>query len=153
MEQNQTRNLNDSEKNSQAQKRVKMAEAAIRVPCTPDIFVRKWFEYLTPVHKLTDREIDVASALVDKYIQLKEIVKDDKMLNSLLFSKETKSEICQKLNITPVYFNRIIYRLKQTKIIKDKTLNQLYIPNYTPGKPFRLMIIIDDAATVRKNTE
>lgn len=135
------------------QERVKLAEAAIRVPCTPETFIRKWFEFLTPVHKLTTREIDVAVAFVEEHLRLRKLIQDDKILNQHLFSVATKKAIGEKLNITPVYFRRIMPRLCQAGIIRNKSINPKYIPDYNTGKPFRLMIIIDDAATLRRNTE
>ena len=129
----------------------KFADAALQVPCTPESFVRIWFELLRIRHRLTTREMDVAAALVKKWFILRESTTDDLVLNKTLFSKETKREICADLGITEAHFRTVFQQLKINGIVENGRLNPQYIPKYKKGTPFRLVFIISDAGGIRKD--
>ena len=125
----------------------KIADAALRIPCTSDNFLRIWFDLLRPIHKLTAKETEVAVCLVKNWYRLQTTVKDDKQLNQLLFSPENKASMCQEIGISPQHMRKIMMKLKQRYIIVNNKLNYRFIPQYTEGRPFRLMFILENAET------
>ena len=132
----------------------KLVDAALRVPCTEETFVRRWFEILKPIHKLTAKEMDVAIEFVKTYKVLKERIPDERKLNKVLFSKETKDEICERLGMKPPHLRTVMQQLRRREIILEgNELNHRYVPDYVPGSVFRLMFLFTDATTVRKDTE
>lgn len=132
--------------------REKIADVALRIPCTQESFHKVWFDLLRSIHRLTQKETEVAVCFVKHWNKLKDTVKDDKQLNQLLFSPQEKAEICKELDITPQHMRKIMVKLKQRHIVVNGKLNYRYIPKYKPGTPFRLMFIIDDTFTVNAET-
>ena len=122
----------------------KFVDAALRVPCTPDTFVRTWFDLLKVRHNLTEREMDVAAKFVIYYDKLLQRVQDEDILNRHLFSKEMKNRIREECGLAPPRFRTILQHLRENGIISNDKLNPQYIPKYTPGVPFRLLFLIDD---------
>ena len=131
---------------SQEPAKQKIVDACLRVPCTQRNFIRAWMKFLRPIHKLTDKETDVAAQFVEQWMKLSTEVKDEAHLNKLLFSKEIKDQICDNLGLKQPYFRTILQRLRRNGIIEGNKLSKMYIPSYVPGKKFRLMVIFDDAA-------
>lgn len=131
----------------------KIADAALKIPCTNENFLRVWFDLLKPVHKLTQREIDVAIAFVKRWYELRDTVRDDKQLNRLLLSAQEKKEIMASLGLSKSHMHLIMTKLKQRRIVVDGKLNYRYIPNYQPGIPFRLMFILENAETTRTDNK
>lgn len=125
----------------------KIADAALKIPCTKESFLKVWFDLLHPVHKLTQKETEVAISFVKHWYKLQSTVKDDKQLNQLLFSPQEKAAICEELGLSPQHMRKIMVKLRQRHIVVNDKLNYRYIPHYTEGSPFRLMFIIDDAKT------
>lgn len=132
---------------------IKIADAALRIPCTEDTFLKVFFDLLRPIHKLTPKEIEVAVCFVKHWYKLSNTVKDDKQLNQLLFSPQEKALICEELGLTPQHLRKILVKFRQRMIIVNGKLNYRYIRHYTEGKPFRLMFIIDNAETTRANNQ
>ena len=130
---------------------VKIADTALRIPCTKETFIRTWFNLLRPVHKLTQKEMEVAVCFVQHWYKLRNTVTDDKQLNQLLFSAQEKAEICNELGLSPQHMRKIMVKLRQHMIIVNGKLNYRYIPAYKEGTPYRLMFIIDDAEATRTN--
>lgn len=131
----------------------KIINAALRVPCKPENFIRVWFEFLKPVHKLTDKEADVAAQFVIHYMELSKDISDEEHINAILFSKKTKNQICQTLGLKQPYFRTILQNLRRNKVIVNGKLEKKYVPSYVPGQKFRLMFIFDDAALSGTNNQ
>lgn len=125
----------------------KIADTALRIPCTKESFLKVWFDFLRPVHRLTQKETDVAICFVKHWYKLRDTVKDDRQLNQLLFSPQEKAAICEELGLSPQHMRKIMVKLRQRHIVVNDTLNYSYIPKYTEGSPFRLMFIFEDAKT------
>ena len=135
------------------QQPVKIADAALKVPCTKERFLEVWFDLLRPIHKLTAKETEVAACLVRNWFKLRRTVKDDEQLNQLLFSAPYKAEMCKEVGISSQHMRKIMIKLKQRHVIEGKKLNYRYIPMSTDGKPFRLMFIIENAEVSGTNTQ
>jgi len=101
----------------------------ISVPTTLDKFFRYWVEFLRPLHHLTDREIDVATAFLKKRYELSKVILDPIKLDKYLMNEETKAEIRDECGISPAHFQVIMGKLRKSEIIKDGNINPKFIPN------------------------
>jgi hypothetical protein len=101
----------------------------ISVPTTLDKFFRYWVEFLRPLHHLTDREIDVATAFLKKRHELSKVILDPIKLDKYLMNEETKAEIRDECGISPAHFQVIMGKLRKSEIIKDGNINPKFIPN------------------------
>lgn len=129
----------------------KIADTALRIPCSKERFLYRFFDLLRPVHQLTQKEMEVAVCFVEHWYKLQATVKDDKQLNQLLFSVQEKTQICQELGLSAQHMRKIMMKLKQRNIIINGKLNYRFIPHHEEGSPYRIMFIIDDAETTGAN--
>ena len=101
------------------------------VVCPKKQFLRVWMEFMLPYHKLAPREMEVAAAFIEKYLDLCEQVPNDVAFrNKCLMSVETQKEICAtcnlKLNQLQLYRNKF----KKSKfLIEGNQINPKLIPN------------------------
>ena len=51
-------------------------------------FFRYWFEILKPFHHLTNRAMDVATAMIRKRHELSKVISDNQILDKILFSTD-----------------------------------------------------------------
>lgn len=117
----------------------------VRVPTSLDgKFFRYWFEFLEPLHKLTQREIDVISAFVKQRYLLSKVIKDQDILDKVTMSEDTREKVRQECNLSVAYFQAIIGKLRKTKIIIDNKINPRFIPCITEDiDSFQLLINFD----------
>ncbi len=117
----------------------------IRIPCSiENNFFRYWFKFLTPYHKLTDREIDVITAFVKQRYYLSKVVKDDDILDKVIMSDDIKKKIIEECNITYQHFKVILGKLRKNNIIIDGKINKKFIPNISENPDnFQLLLLFD----------
>ena len=108
---------------------MKKPDSVVMVPGNIDSFFRKWFEFLEPFHKLTAREMDVATAFVKQRYKLSKVVKDPDILDKVLMSEDTKRAVREECNITLPHFQVIMGKLRKNQIIVGGKLNPRFIPN------------------------
>lgn len=102
----------------------------IRIPSSlEDSFFIYWFEFLKPFHKLQSREIEVAAKFLKARYELSKVIKDDDILDEILFSDNTKRKIKEECNLTKAHFQQVIRSFRNKKIIVDGTINKKFIPN------------------------
>lgn len=94
-------------------------------------FFKYWFEFLRPFHKLTDREIDVIASFVKLRYNLSKVIKDQKILDSVTMSEDTKRKVREECNITQAHFQVIMTKLKKSKVIENGSINPKFIPRLT----------------------
>ena len=107
----------------------KKAGNVIRIPTSLDKVFRYWFEFLSPFHGLTEREIDVATALIKHRYRLSQVIKDNEILDRNVMSEDTRRIIREECGLSLAHFQVIIGKLKKNKIIVDGKLNKRFIPN------------------------
>lgn len=114
----------------------------IRVPTSINgKFFRYWFEFLKPFHNLTDREMQVAAALVKKRYDLTKVIKDDMILDRVVMSEDTKKAIREECGISLAHFQVIMGKLRKSKILLENRINPRFIPNLVEEKgTFRLLL-------------
>lgn len=108
-------------------------------------FFRYWLEFLAPFHRLTAREMDVATSFIKQRYILSEAIKDEDILDRVTMSEDTKHKVMQECNITPSHFQVIMGKLRKAKIIVDGKINPKFIPkNISKGdKSFQLLLYFD----------
>lgn len=112
-------------------------------PTEKEFFLR-WLEFLTPLHKLTAKEIDLAAEFLIKRHEISKTVSNEDQVQDLLFSTEEKDKIRKKFNMTRTYFYTIITKLKRHKFIVNGRLNPKFIPKFSGPKMCQLLIVFDN---------
>lgn len=117
----------------------------IRIPCTLDgKFFRHWFEFLSPYHNLTKREIDVAVAILQHRFKLSKVITDQELLDKILMNEDTKRTIREELGLSLAHFQIILTKLKKVNVIVDNKVNPKFIPKIREGeKYFQLLLLFD----------
>lgn len=117
----------------------------IRIPTSLNSkFFRYWFEFLQPFHKLTEREIDVITSLVKQRYELSKVIKDDKILDRVTMSEDTKRKVREECNMTLPHFQVIMGKLRKSKVIIDNKINPRFIPNIREDSgTFQLLLLFE----------
>lgn len=120
-------------------------KSIVRVPTSLDTtFFRYWFEFLRPLHKLTDREIDVITCFIKHRFILSKVIHDEELLDKVVMSEDTKKKIIEECRLKPSHFQVIMGKLRQNKLIKDGKLNHKYIPSVSKDADgFKLLLYFD----------
>lgn len=114
----------------------------ISIPTSFDNFFKYWFNFLKPFHKMTDREIDVISALLRKRYALSKVVQDRVLLEKITLSDDTKREVREECGLSPAHFQLILSKLKKKGAISDSGINPKFIPKLTDkGDHFQLLLL------------
>lgn len=92
-------------------------------------FFKQWLVFLLPYHNLTDREMDVAAAFLQKRFELAKVISDNNILNSVLMNEDTKRAIRESCEIKLPHFQVIMSKLRKAKVVIDNRLNPKFIPN------------------------
>ena len=83
----------------------KGVDNVVRIPCKLDYsFFKMWFMFLQPFHRLTEREMEVATSFVKQRYELSKVVSDNNILDRLVMSEDTKRKVREECNITLPHF-------------------------------------------------
>ncbi len=116
----------------------------VRVVSSKSKFFRYWFEFLAPFHKLPPRERDVIASFLKHRFELSKVIRDEELLDEVLFSTEVKRKVREDCGITAQHFQVIMSKLKKENLIEDNKINKKYIPNMgEEAKDFRLIFHFD----------
>lgn len=121
------------------------ANNVIRIPTSlKGTFFRRWFEFLRPYHKLTDREIDVITSFVKYRYELSKVIKDQNILDKVTMSEDTKRKVREECNITLPHFQVIMGKLRKNQVIIDGKINPRFIPNIDEETgTFQLLLLFE----------
>lgn len=124
------------------------ANNVIRIPTSlKSNFFKYWFQFLEPFHNLTPREIEVIASFTKHRYELSKAIKDSSALDvdKILMSEDTKRKVREECNITPAYFQVIMGKLRQSKVIIDGKINPKFIPNITEDDngAFQLLLLFE----------
>lgn len=112
--------------------------------CSEESFYRLWMTFLTPFHKLTPRERDVAARIISQYFKLKDKVEDPEVLHDILWSHKCRNDMRESLKMSPAHFQMVLAKLRENGVLeKDDKLNPKYIPHKTSEKIFNLSVVFD----------
>jgi hypothetical protein len=103
-----------------------------------------WLTFTYPLHNLSATEIRALSALLLKRYVLSEAITNEKYINKLLFSPETKVELAEVLGINIARIHNLYSQLRKKNIILDGRLNPKFIPNISQNaKSFKIIFNFD----------
>lgn len=121
------------------------ANNVVMVPAKIDgRFFDYWFEFLKPFHGLSKKEITIISAFVKRRYELSKVIKDDNILDSVVFNSESKIAIAKECNIKYSHLKVILSQLRKNGIIVNDKINRKFIPNIREGEDsFQLLIYFD----------
>lgn len=115
----------------------------IKIPTSINDFYKYWMIFLKPFHNLTNKEMDVAAKILQYRQHLSKVIKDDKVLNDVLLSRENRKKIREELNITPAHLQVILSTLKGVGFLNDGKVNPRFIPRINNNKQFNLLMSFD----------
>lgn len=123
----------------------KQVDSIVRIPCKVDgKFFRYWFEFLTPFHNLTEREMDVITSFVKQRYELSKVIKDNEILDKVTMSEDTKKKVREECDISLPHFQVIMGKLRKNKAIIDGKINPRYIPSVDEENgSFKMMLLFD----------
>lgn len=123
----------------------KQVDSIVRIPCKVDgKFFRYWFEFLTPFHNLTEREMDVITSFVKQRYELSKVIKDNEILDKVTMSEDTKKKVREECDISLPHFQVIMGKLRKNKVIIDGKINPRYIPSVDEeNSSFKMMLLFD----------
>ena len=96
-------------------------------------FFKYWLEFLRPIHKLTNREIEVVELFLKNRYKLSKVVSDEELLDKIAMGEDVKKEIRETLGITLEHFQVIMSKLRKNNVIVNNKLNRKFIPNLIKG--------------------
>lgn len=94
-------------------------------------FFKCWTEFLRPIHKLTDREMDVLAEFLKVRYQLKKVIIDEDTLDRVLMSGETKRSIRKTCGVSVKHLQVIMCKFRKNGVIMDGKINPNIIPLVT----------------------
>lgn len=123
----------------------KGVDRAVRIPCKAGYsFFKMWLLFLEPFHHLTQREMDVAAALIKHRYELSKVVSDENLLDKLVLGDDVKSQVREECNMSIQHFQVILGKLKKARVIVENKLNPRYIPNVeADSSNFKLLLLFD----------
>lgn len=102
-----------------------------------DLFY-KWLLWLDPILDLKELDRKVLAAFISLHYAYR-TYQDQTILNSLLFSEETKKDLAVRLEISESQLNKALRNLEEKGLIQDnKIASQL--TTYPPDSQFRINV-------------
>lgn len=118
------------------------------VSCTENSFFRAWMEFLTPYHKLTTREKDVAARILQQYFKFRENVSDNEVIRDLLWSRKSRKDIMDSLKMSQPHFQMVLAKLKTSGFLTDGNIEPRFIPHMIQDDSrFMLQVCFDWSST------
>ena len=94
-------------------------------------FFRVWAEFLKPVHRLTNREMDVFAAFLKKRYELSKAISDPDVLDRMLMSEGVKKQIREQCHLAVKHFQVVMCRFRQKGVIRNGKIFLNLIPTIT----------------------
>ncbi|MBQ3950923.1 MAG: hypothetical protein II661_10655 [Bacteroidales bacterium] len=111
------------------------------VKCTRDSFARAWVDLLSPYHKLTSREKDVAARIINQHLKLKESISDPEVLRDVLWSRSSRKDMMQSLGMSQAHFQMVLARLREAEFLIDGDINKKYLPGITEDTTYTIQVV------------
>lgn len=108
------------------------SEKIITLGVTPREFFRTWLVWLRPLHRLTEKEMDIAALMLEGMQFLSSRVKDEKKRGRIVTSLESRKRMSDMIGMSDQYFGMLISGLKKKGFIQGDGINPQYIPRIEP---------------------
>ena len=96
-------------------------------------FFHHWITVTYPIHNLGKTEKAVLAELLYFRYMLSQDVKNEDLVNKLLFDYEIKVKICEAIGIPKARMPLVLTLLRKKGIVKGRTLNKSYMPELKLG--------------------
>lgn len=117
---------------------------ALRIPTSLDgNFFKLWIEFLRPLHKLTNREIDVIASFIKHRYLLSKAISDAAILDRITLSKDTQKEVIKDCGITLQYLQTTMSKFRKNGVIANGRINPKFIPNINDKGMITLLLCFD----------
>ena len=122
-----------------------MNSSVTKIPCTLQSFFYYWLQFTAPLHKLQKKEMKILATILHKRYELTKVITDDGLVDSFLFSKETRDQMLEESGESRNNFQVVLSNFrKQGIVLPGNKLNKKFIPNITRNSNrFDFMIIFD----------
>lgn len=117
----------------------------VRIPTSlSGSFYKFWLRFLAPIHNLTKREIEVATAFLKIRNELSKSIKDNDILEKVVFSEDTKQKVREMCNIKKAHFQVVLGNLRKSKLIVNGKFNPKFLPNLNKDSNyFQLLLLFE----------
>jgi len=93
------------------------------------------------IHKITaPKDQKALSLLISKYIELSKDVLKEKLINTLLFSKDSSDEIKAGANMNKHEYSVFLKKLEERNILKENTLRKSVVPKINDDNSIELRL-------------
>ena len=115
----------------------------VKIPTSIKDFFRYWFMFLEPFHNLTNRELDVITAIVRNRYELSKVVKDNILLDKEMVIKLGYRQVDKAVNYfePEIYPSNIIEKIEEYAR-KHRDLKECYFKNYLKDDKIAFALII-----------
>lgn len=109
-------------------------------------FFKWWCTYMTPMVKMTPKEIDVVSSFLKQRWELSKVITDPAVLDSQLMSNATIDKVIKECKITRSHFYVLMSNLRKNKVITPSGINPRLLPNIQKDSNgiFQFLILFKD---------
>lgn len=97
-----------------------------------DLF-KRWLDITYIFHKLTEQERNVLALLLHSHYELKQDIKNEKVLWKMVFDYDTKMKIKEELDMKDAVMQNTLTSLRKKNVIKNNTIINTYIPDIEKG--------------------
>lgn len=116
----------------------------IRIPTKVGVdFFTRWLVFLSPLHKLTNKEIMVAALFLTERFNLAKVIKDEAILNRMVMDKDTKRKVQEAAGLKNTHFTILMTSLRKKGFFKDNIIDYRYIPTMEQSNKCTLMLFFD----------
>lgn len=117
-------------------------DSVVRIPTSVNNgFFKYWFDFLRPIHNLTNRETEVIACLARHRYELSKVIKSDVILDRETMGDSVRKEVIEELKITPSFYQQILGKLKKNNIIVNNVINPRFLPELSEDSDeFRLLL-------------
>ena len=107
-------------------------KVVINISGSDDHVISTFLRVFLANERLADKQLEVATALVSKYTEYTTNGVKEPYASTILFSTETRKEVCEKLQISAAHLNNTFDALMKKNILgKDRGKYQMN-PNIVP---------------------
>lgn len=91
-------------------------------------FYRAWLEYLTPLHKMSNKAKDLAACYLEERERLSQSISDSLLVDEILMGSDMKTKIKNDCNLSSSFYNLLMRDLKKSGFLNGKFINPIFIP-------------------------
>lgn len=118
-------------------------DSIIEIKCGGNFF-RWWMEVLKPLHGLTDRETDIAAAIIEQRWLLSKSITDPKMLDKVLFSTESAKEVRKLTGASYAYYHGVLAKMRKCGLLSGGKINLKCVPDLKDdSQTYKLMFLFN----------